>query len=565
MRMFKNLGLSFKINALVLSLLLVFGCALGLVVYILVTEGIKEMALEKAESDLLLSFHAIDKEFPGDWTVIDGELYKGETVLNNNFELVDQIAEMTGGTVTIFLDDTRISTNVEVDGERAISTQASDEVIQAVLKDGNTYYGEANVAGIMTQTAYQPIRDKDNVIIGMWYTGVSQQLVDQTISKILVSLGIVVISGIVLSTLFVFGFTTRLKKRLNQVGFALKNAGQGNFTVSIQDSAKDEIGQLAMNYDQMRLSLSKLVNDVILKSNQVASSSDQLSAGADQTNHAAEEITQIIQEVAAGSEIQMRQTHLATSSAQEIGVSIQSIEELVNKVDHSSKATQNKAENGLNIVTESLTQMKVIKAKTETVSTLIEQLGDQSVEISKMILMVTEVAEQTSLLALNASIEAARAGEQGKGFAVVASEVRKLADQSQGSALQIKGITERINSQIDQSVQSMNDVALVVDGGMNLVDRAGSEFIQITADVNGVTSQVVEVSQSVVHVKEKVIDMAKTIEVASKLATDAASHSQQVAAAAQEQGAAMEEVAGASSYLTDIAGELQKSVSTFKL
>ncbi|MFK3936107.1 methyl-accepting chemotaxis protein [Alkalihalobacillus sp. NPDC078783] len=565
MGLFKNKGLSFKINALVLSLLVVFGSVLGLVVYKLVTDGIKEMALEKAHSDLLLSFYAIDKEISGNWQIIDGNLYKGETVLNDNFELVDQIAEMTGGTVTIFQDDTRVATNVEVNGERAVSTQASNEVVQAVLKDGDTYFGEADVAGVMTQTAYKPILNQDEEIIGMWYTGVSQRLVDQTISSILSTLSILVVSGVVLATLFVIGFTARLKRRLNQVGHALENAGQGTLTISLQDSVNDEVGQLSTYYEQMRLNLSALVKDVVIKSEQIASSSNQLSAGADQTNQAAEEITQVIQEVAAGSEIQMRQTHQATSSAENIEQRVQSIQDLVSDVDHSSKRTNEKAENGLKIVNDSLSQMKLIETKMGEVSTVIEQLGSQSTEISKMILLVTEVAEQTSLLALNASIEAARAGEQGKGFAVVASEVRKLAERSQVTASHIKQLTERINSQINLSIQTFSDVTTAVNGGMSLVDRAGIEFTEITGSVNKVSIQIDEVSQSFVYVKEHIADMVDKIEVASKLATDAASHSQQVAAATEEQSASMEEVASASTYLTNIAGDLQNSVNKFKL
>ncbi|WYP25930.1 methyl-accepting chemotaxis protein [Alkalihalobacillus sp. FSL W8-0930] len=538
---------------------------MGVVVYKMVTDGIKEMALEKAHSDLLLSFYAIDKEIPGEWQVINERLYKGETVLNNNDELVDQIAEMTGGTVTIFQGDTRVATNVKVNGERAVSTQASNEVIQTVLKNGDKYFGEADVAGVMTQTAYQPIKNTNEEIIGMWYTGVSQRLVDQTISSILLSLSVIVVVGVVIAALIVLGFTARLKRRLNNVGHALENAGQGTFTVSLNDFVNDEVGQLSKYYEQMRLNLSTLVKDVVVKSEQIASSSNQLSAGAKQTNQAAEEITQVIQEVAAGSEIQMKQTHQATRSAENIEQMVKSIQSLVSDVDYSSKETNEKAENGLKIVNDSLSQMKLIKDRTGEVSTVIKQLGNQSTEISKMILLVTEVAEQTSLLALNASIEAARAGEQGKGFAVVASEVRKLAERSQVSASHIEQLIERINSQIKLSIQTFDDVNTAVNGGMNLVDRAGEEFTQITGAVSNVSSQIDEVSQSFTYVNDHIMDMVGKIEIAAKLATDASSHSQQVAAAAEEQGASMEEVASASTHLTNIAGDLQNSVNRFKL
>ncbi|GAE33288.1 cache domain-containing protein [Halalkalibacter akibai] len=158
MKQFNNLTLATKMNVLVISILVVFSVVLGLVVQHLVTDGVKESAVEKAKSDLYLSYQALEERYPGQWSITDGSLYKGSVKVNDHFEMVDYIAGMTNGNVTIFQGDTRVSTNVLIDGNRAVGTQASDSVKETVLDGGNYYFGEANVAGLMNQTAYQPLQ-----------------------------------------------------------------------------------------------------------------------------------------------------------------------------------------------------------------------------------------------------------------------------------------------------------------------------------------------------------------------------------------------------------------------
>src|SRR5690606_24853179 len=108
-----------------------------------VTKGIKEFAIEKAKADLTLSYKYIDIKYPGEWEIKDNQLYKGKTLMNGNDQVVDEIGEDTGDTVTIFQGDTRISTNVLKDGKRAIGTQVSEQVSNTVLKKGENFYGEA--------------------------------------------------------------------------------------------------------------------------------------------------------------------------------------------------------------------------------------------------------------------------------------------------------------------------------------------------------------------------------------------------------------------------------------
>jgi len=140
----KNLSIKYKILLIVIvGIILMTG---GIIFRIrnVSTEEAKNAAATKANADLATGYEIIDLQYPGDWELRGDQLYKGETLINGNFEIVDRIGELTqGNTVTIFARDTRVTTNVMVDGSRAVGTQVSQEVKKAVLGQGKEFHGEA--------------------------------------------------------------------------------------------------------------------------------------------------------------------------------------------------------------------------------------------------------------------------------------------------------------------------------------------------------------------------------------------------------------------------------------
>lgn len=156
-------------------------------------------AVEKAKSDLYTFEAILDLKYPGQWHVDEGILYKGNTRINENDEIVDYISQLTGGTCTIFLADKRVATTVRaVGGQRAIGTAASDVVKQMVLKNGGEYTGEANVVGETYQVAYKPIRDGNSNIIGMIYVGAPHEFYRQLLLGTLKNMSIIIICLIIL-------------------------------------------------------------------------------------------------------------------------------------------------------------------------------------------------------------------------------------------------------------------------------------------------------------------------------------------------------------------------------
>ncbi|KAB2952931.1 hypothetical protein F9B85_06575 [Heliorestis acidaminivorans] len=107
----------------------------------------EEAFLEKAKSNLQLGYAYLDQRWPGPWAIREDGLYKGDYLVNGNEEMVDAIAELSGGTVTIFQEATRVTTNVIRDGQRATGTTASPAVVDTVINQGSIFLDKANVAG----------------------------------------------------------------------------------------------------------------------------------------------------------------------------------------------------------------------------------------------------------------------------------------------------------------------------------------------------------------------------------------------------------------------------------
>jgi len=174
-----HLGLKTKLAVWFVGIALLVCLAVGTIVIRDMQVQLEAAIAEKAKSDLASALEIADYMRPGPWRVVDGVLYKGHFQINDDTALVDKIASLTDDTVTIFLGNTRVATNVIRDGSRATGTVAADYVTEMVLDGGKIYIGEAEVVGIKYQTCYAPIRDDANNIIGMFYIGVSKHLADQ--------------------------------------------------------------------------------------------------------------------------------------------------------------------------------------------------------------------------------------------------------------------------------------------------------------------------------------------------------------------------------------------------
>lgn len=386
--------------------------------------------------------------------------------------------------------------------------------------------------------------------------------ITKTIFILLLSLVIAIISGGITISLFSKGIT----RRLNRIVVMAENISKGNLNVAkIKDYSKDEIGKLTASINGMSDGLKTLVQKIALTSQQVAAASEQLTATSTESGNVSEQITQAIQLVAEGAENQLLSTNSATEIADEVNRSMSEIKENVRAVSISSLETVNTATNGNVAIEKTIDQINLIADKNEITSMQIEKLDNKSSEIEQIVSLITTVSKQTNLLALNAAIEAARAGEHGKGFAVVADEVRKLAEQSGKAAGKINQLVRGIQTDIQESVDSIEEGRFAVKEGIAFVANAGEIFANIKNSVTNVTKQINHITTIVNKVSLGTEHMNKEIIETTKIAKESTGYTQTVAASAEEQLSSMQEIIFSANSLSEMADELHNTVSNFKI
>ncbi|WP_035990232.1 methyl-accepting chemotaxis protein [Brevibacillus borstelensis] len=390
----------------------------------------------------------------------------------------------------------------------------------------------------------------------------SYQLYRDGMRDTLLLLVISLAGGILLAV----GLTRNIRNPLVKLVANVKEVASGNLRVEpLIIKNRDEFASLTQSFNEMTASLQTLIRQVSTSSEQVAASAEELTASAEQTSKATEQIAVTVQEVAAGTDRQVRSVDEGSRVVREMTASIQHI--AANAQSASSTAVQvaELAGEGNQAIQAAVQQMSAIHDSIRNLAGAVEGLGKHSQEIGHIIEVITGIAEQTNLLALNAAIEAARAGEHGRGFAVVADEVRKLAEQSSQSAAQIAKLINTIQEETVRAVDSMQAGNREVQSGIAAVHQAGETFGQIQYSIQDVTEQIQDVSAAVQQVSAHTDQVVEVISLIAEGSDVTADGTQNVSAATEEQLASMEEIAASATSLSKLAEELQDTVSAFKI
>ncbi|MCL6610822.1 MAG: methyl-accepting chemotaxis protein [Peptococcaceae bacterium] len=284
---------------------------------------------------------------------------------------------------------------------------------------------------------------------------------------------------------------------------------------------RDEIGRLAVDFNRMRENLRGLVGSFKEKSLKLSSAAQQLTATAEQSSSSAVATAATISEIAsAGNEVSAH----------------------MKKVMEQTAAAQEMAGEGKKKLVDMEGRIGRIAEISRSIAGDVDELAGKAKNISRMTSLITQIADQTNLLALNAAIEAARAGEAGKGFAVVADEVRKLAEQSSGAAKDIMAVTQLIEIGTEKVVQAVSSGEEEIGQGTKAVLEAGKIFEEIIGAV-----------------EELAVNVHGTVDRVGKV--DEAL--QDIAAATQEQSAASQEVAASAEMLGKMAAEILEATDKF--
>lgn len=388
----------------------------------------------------------------------------------------------------------------------------------------------------------------------------------ESVSTIITTIIVISIVTIIAAIAIGIFISEQIGRPLLKITEASKTMANKDLTMEpINVKNQDELGELALSFNTMVESLRELIQNVYASTEQVAASSEQLMASAEQTTQATNQIAASIQEVASGSKNQEHSAEQNARVVQEMTTGVQRVADATSTVVTAAEETTKEAEEGNETIQHVVTQMNRIHESTSDSAAAIQSLENRSVEIVNILEVITNLSDQTNLLALNAAIEAARAGEHGKGFAVVADEVRKLAEQSKQSADQVAILVREIQADTNQAVQAMQQGTDSVATGMTVVQQAGAGFQKIQQSIHNMTSRIQEISAFAQDISTNVVQVNMTMEQVTSEAKQTSSNTEHMAAASEQQLATMEEIAASSAALSKRAEELLAQVGEFKV
>ncbi|UZR95191.1 PAS domain S-box protein [Chondrinema litorale] len=340
---------------------------------------------------------------------------------------------------------------------------------------------------------------------------------------------------------------------------------KGDLTHKYSGKAAGEIEKMITGLNSAMLNLNTLLRDIEQSSETVGTSSILMQNKFEKMQENTREVILAIKQISEGMQEQVARTDESSKLVDGI---LRSSETMGNKSDIINKSAETgmtNSQSGMSIIEMLVKNMTEISTSAKSTSVTIDVLTSRSEEISRTLNVITDIAQQTNLLALNAAIEAARAGDAGRGFAVVAEEIRKLAEDSRKSAVDIDRVVKDVQKDVSSASRAITQMEDNVNNGNEATIKAEKVFDNILKSSQETFDLSKEVLDAANNQKEAISVIAKNIERIVAVSEETAQGTEEVSAAAEDLNTAMIEVGGAANSVSEVSNKLKDGISRFKL
>ena len=498
-----------------------------------------------------------------------GRVTKGETTISGKTELIDALYEATDFQISFVYENMRLITTFKKDngqGRRINGSYLEDELYEQLQTGESVFLKGAEIDGVPYYLYYQPLINSDGSIVGSIEVGTPSadvKKITQSQSLIILAISIIIM---IVAAILQFIISKKIGFAMIKIREFLNRIKEGKLdTIPDEEALKrtDEVGDIYRTAVELKDRLTDIVQNIQLAAGDLIDSASNLTSVAQNTKHTVEDVVHATESIAERASSQAADAKLTSDGVTDMNERIKNIKNEMHDLVTYAESMADAEQKNRAIVEELNNQSLETRTSLDAVTKQIDRMNSSVQSIEKAITLISDIADETELLSLNASIEAARAGDAGRGFAVVADQIKKLADQSNVSAKDI-GIKEVM----DVSLETASIMQKVYDA-MNLqqlkLDETKAQSTQVSDGVDksieGISNISVKVDslrESSHEIKDSVVTLA---DISEKTATTAESTIETV----DSMSDTMNSLLASSDQLTVLAEKLSASLGVFRI
>lgn len=492
----KGMRLAFKLS-LTVSIPLLLITLIGIAISAGKQNSISKNLVEREVSGIAASVREayIEMADGADFAMSGDTLKKGNETLSENYELIDKLKQERDVELSIFYGDTRVLTTLkDSSGKREINKKMSKEIYDIIQRGESYFTDDLELFGVPYSGCYVPLyQPNSDKIVGSIFCGRSQAEVDAAAHSTIVSMALSMMGVFIVAIVIGMFVITRIVKHLDGAVDYLGTLSKGALNLTVKKDLvvrKDEVGDIARAIQRLVESMRDIITNITTSSQALQGFSEKFSASFDRIAESINNVNIAVDEIANGSSSQAAETMSASQKVTQMGTALDETTANVETLGSSSVKMREYNKTAAKNLDELSAISETTKSSVLLVQNQTNQTNDSAQEIREATELITDIANQTNLLSLNASIEAARAGENGRGFAVVADEIRNLSEQSRESAERIVEIVNTLIANSNTSVTTMNEVAENIRTQNNKIEETGEMFRSLNEEIAEVTEAI---------------------------------------------------------------------------